>query len=64
MTDDGRGAAADDAGPGYGIVGMRERIAAMGGDIDVGPRVGGGWQVRFSIPVEQHAATRPRETTA
>ncbi|MGI9644260.1 MAG: sensor histidine kinase, partial [Ilumatobacteraceae bacterium] len=64
ITDDGRGAAADDVGPGYGIVGMRERIAAMGGDINVGPRIGGGWQVQFSIPVEQHVATRPRETTA
>ena len=56
VTDDGRGAAAtataaDDAEPGFGLVGMRERVAAFGGQLYAGPRPGGGWRVRAVFPV-------------
>ena len=46
--------AADDApsaGTGNGIVGMRERAAALGGDLEAGPRPGGGFRVRARIPL-------------
>jgi signal transduction histidine kinase len=35
---------------GNGIAGMRERAVALGGEVDVGPRPGGGFQVRARIP--------------
>jgi signal transduction histidine kinase len=50
IADDGRGAAADDIGPGYGMVGMRERVAAVGGSVAAGPRSGGGWRVNMVLP--------------
>ena len=34
---------------------MRERVAAMGGTIDAGPRPGGGWRVSTMLPIDQHA---------
>lgn len=51
VSDDGRGAAAGDGEPGYGLLGMRERAAMFGGSVTVGPRPGGGWRVRFTMPV-------------
>lgn len=37
--------------PGYGLVGMRERAAAVGGTVEAGPD-GDGWLVRCTLPVE------------
>ena len=36
---------------GHGIVGMRERSAALGGELDAGPHPRGGFQVHASLPV-------------
>ncbi|CAM5272429.1 histidine kinase OS=Streptomyces rutgersensis OX=53451 GN=F0345_00055 PE=4 SV=1 [Streptomyces diastaticus subsp. diastaticus] len=33
-----------------GIVGMRERVALLGGHMMAGPRAGGGWQVQVTLP--------------
>ncbi|MFF1465716.1 sensor histidine kinase [Streptomyces sp. NPDC058330] len=33
-----------------GIVGMRERVALLGGHMMVGPRAAGGWQVHVELP--------------
>ena len=53
VLDDGRGASATgDTQGGHGIVGMRERIAVIGGEFDAGPKSGGGYRVYASIPVE------------
>jgi signal transduction histidine kinase len=39
------------AGSGNGIVGMRERAAALGGELRAGPRAGGGFSVRAQLPL-------------
>jgi signal transduction histidine kinase len=49
VTDSGRGGTA--AGTGYGITGMRERAALLGGDLSAGPRPGGGFRVAARLPV-------------
>lgn len=36
---------------GYGLVGMRERVEALGGRLDAGPGADRGWAVRASLPV-------------
>jgi len=40
---------------GRGLIGLRERIGLYGGELDAGPRPGGGWRVRARIPVEGSA---------
>ncbi len=54
VADDGRGAAAlhDALNAGYGLIGMRERVAAYEGELLAGPRSGGGWRVRATFRVE------------
>jgi signal transduction histidine kinase len=55
IIDDGRGAAtpASDgpAGTGHGLIGMRERVTAFEGDLEVGPRPGGGFRVAARLPL-------------
>ena len=50
ITDDGRGAVAR-PGTGFGLEGMRERVAVHGGELEAGPRRGAGYRVRASLPV-------------
>ena len=49
ITDDGRGGAAANNG-GHGLLGMRERVAVFGGDLIAGPKSGGGFRVRATLP--------------
>ncbi|SBT39822.1 sensor histidine kinase [Micromonospora auratinigra] len=36
---------------GYGLLGMRERVEALGGTLAAGPRPAGGWSVEAAVPV-------------
>ena len=49
VTDSGRGGTV--AADGYGITGMRERAALLGGDFSAGPRSEGGFRVAVRLPV-------------
>lgn len=48
VTDDGRGAVTGSNG--FGLLGMRERVAVHGGELEAGPRRDGGYRVRVSLP--------------
>jgi signal transduction histidine kinase len=52
VDDDGTGTGTGPrpAGPGLGLIGMRERVTALGGRLHAGPREGGGFQVRAEFP--------------
>lgn len=51
VTDDGQGSSANLTGGGYGLIGIRERAAACGGEASFGPAPGGrGFQVSVRLP--------------
>ena len=56
IDDDGAGATAPaTAGVGSGLLGMRERVHAYGGDVQAGPRGPGGWQVSARLRLDGDA---------
>ena len=40
------------AGPGLGLLGMRERVSALGGRLHAGPRDSGGFRVQAELPAQ------------
>ncbi|AOR34784.1 two-component sensor histidine kinase [Streptomyces fodineus] len=59
VLDDGAGAAGvPGAGGGHGLLGMRERVTALGGTLTTGPRYGGGFRVHAILPLKTRTETR------
>jgi signal transduction histidine kinase len=55
ISDNGSGLDAEDPDPlraRYGHLGMRERVGLFGGSLRVGPRLGGGYEVVVSLPLD------------
>ena len=53
VDDDGTAAPDDPPVPGMGLLGMRERVTALGGRLHAGPRDQGGFTVQAELPVER-----------
>lgn len=52
VNDDGRGLEPQNGAPtGNGLRGLSERVAATGGDLEVGPASGGGFRLRVGLPL-------------
>jgi len=51
VRDDGEGFEVDDAGEGQGLMNMRDRMAAVGGELDIRSSPGAGTEVVGTIPV-------------
>jgi signal transduction histidine kinase len=52
VADDGRRVAST-SGVGHGLIGMKERVAMFGGELLVGPAVGGGFSVHARLPLDR-----------
>jgi signal transduction histidine kinase len=53
IGDDGPGPSEDpETSSGHGLIGMRERVQLFGGELEAGPRPGGGFLVRARLPFE------------
>lgn len=44
------------SGGGFGLIGMRERVAMLGGSLEAGPGPDGGWRVRAHLPEARASA--------
>jgi signal transduction histidine kinase len=51
VIDDGSPQGKDAVMPGHGLVGMRERVDLLGGELETGRRAGGGFRVAARLPV-------------
>ncbi|WP_322973715.1 sensor histidine kinase [Actinacidiphila yanglinensis] len=63
VDDDGPAVAGGETGGGNGLVGMRERAGALGGNVSAGPRGDGGFRVRAVLPLAARAEDGDPGTT-
>ncbi len=56
VDDDGRAAPGSPPVPGTGLIGMRERVTALGGRLRAEPRPEGGFTVRAELPADGNGA--------
>ncbi|MFF1870903.1 sensor histidine kinase [Kitasatospora herbaricolor] len=56
VMDEGRGVTGPAPGRGFGLVGMRERVALLHGRFEAGPRPGGGFRVAAVLPLPAPAS--------
>ncbi|MBR7830897.1 sensor histidine kinase [Actinospica sp. MGRD01-02] len=64
VTDDGGGSTPSPAalrGGGFGLIGLRERVTALGGEIMTGPAEHG-WRVRARLPLDRPGQHRTKKT--
>ena len=60
ITDNGRGIQPAAGQPGFGLTGMRERIDALAGSLDISSPSCGGTRIRARLPLPSStAATAP-----
>ena len=52
VLDNGAEPTGQTAGGGHGLLGMRERVTALGGTLTTGPRYGGGFRVQAILPLK------------
>ncbi|MFI5802896.1 sensor histidine kinase [Streptomyces sp. NPDC051561] len=68
VLDDGTGTTTGDPHPdgsgGHGLIGMRERVSALGGSLTAGPRYGGGFRVHAILPDKARPAVKAVTGTA
>jgi signal transduction histidine kinase len=56
VSDDGRSQRNVPSRPGHGLLGMSERVALFGGDVQAGPMPGRGWRVSARLPLQEGTA--------
>ncbi|GLY15119.1 two-component sensor histidine kinase [Kineosporia sp. NBRC 101677] len=54
VTDDGAGSREPFSSGGFGLLGIRERARALGGEVRAGRRENGGWQVEVVLPMTEN----------
>jgi signal transduction histidine kinase len=57
IVDEGRGMRGAGTNAGFGITGMRERVALLHGEFSAGPRPEGGFRVAARLPLPEPTAT-------
>ncbi|GAA2582172.1 hypothetical protein GCM10010435_69750 [Winogradskya consettensis] len=56
VANDGEASGPPREAPGYGLVGLQERVRAVGGRITAGPGIDGGWVVDAALPLDRATA--------